>query len=93
MASALQDDYRPFLTALCRPDGTAIAPLRALRIQALEFSIETIAAFSGTLQHLVVDGLQWPCAPHLVAVLGRLTALKVLPPALFVPEALNALSG
>lgn len=58
-------------------EGHAAVALETLRILQLGPSLNSLAAFSSTLKHLVLPGLAWATAGRLSAVLGRLPALEV----------------
>ena len=56
--------------------GRSIAPLGVLRIQRLQQSLGAIAAFSGTLKHLILPELTGSAVLKLPAVVAALTGLQ-----------------
>ena len=80
----------PLLGAACHAHlpqpRPAAAPLEAVRVLRLRRSVGHLAAFAGTLQHLVLPGLPWTTACQLPRALCALTGLQVRgggPPFLF----------
>lgn len=71
-----QGAQQPLLHA-CIRDDVAIAPLEVLRIPRLNQSQACVAAFAGTLRHLVVPELTLRGARKLPAVVAALTLLQV----------------
>mmetsp|Transcript_17920 Transcript_17920/g.53946 ORF Transcript_17920/g.53946 Transcript_17920/m.53946 type:complete len:364 (-) Transcript_17920:1809-2900(-) len=69
---------RSLLAVLTREDGSALAPLEALRISGLAPSLLFLPAFSSTLRQLVMPQLPRAAALRLPAVMEHLTALEVL---------------
>lgn len=70
------------LKLICSGDGAAAASLEALRLAHVGgASLRRLAAFSGTLRHLILPDLAWLASLGLPAAVSRLPALLVSPPA------------
>lgn len=72
-----QRERDPIFAICCKTNGSAAAPLGALRIDKLFHSADILPQFSGTLLHLVLPGLFLVTVPKLIDVIGHLTALEV----------------